>query len=648
MAALDDATAGDGRRGDCTDNDDVGVEDDDDDDGGDAPKIHSLDEWNVQLTDPVRRHLVEGYRGLYVDHDADDDDDENQDGDDISIATKKADAHVDRILAVMKIPPSTSILRVNQIVVGGGSDSSTTTTAIQQLLRQQSDGGENDDDVSLSECCRVQQHAVFSDVVCLDPVLSGAERFDDEVHARSLFRCRRPRSTNGIMSEATASEATSTTMPLFQHWPRRSKLGWPLTHKVIICDRYCGEAVLRGADIFVRGVMCADNNIGKGDVVAVYADIPPSVIRTKQSTTPTKPTPLPRGMVLEKYGRSCVFLGLGTAQCNRAAMFNTSAGRAVIMSRQQAERAGPVLPSLCSSELAPRLFVQNLPSIVVGHVLLADIRSSSNNNQHESHQQQDAPIMTILDMCAAPGGKTLHLASLVAQHKQRAIIVACDKSRSKMMAAKQLFTQAGADCICPLALDSTKIVAAPRTNTNGGDDDGGELTNDHQSSSVQQVILAAQAAAATDTESLLDVRHFGPESFDRILLDPPCSALGLRPKVRIEHTNVKDLVKHAAYQKKFVEQAVLLLKPGGVMTYSTCTIHHLENEGIVHHILERYGDALELLPIDPAMAPGSFPGLPCCCLTASQCQAVRRYDPSTTTSVSDTMGFFIAKFRKKA
>jgi len=48
-----------------------------------------------------------------------------------------------------------------------------------------------------------------------------------------------------------------------------AQCGWPNTHRVVVFNRLCGEAVLRGADIFVRGIICADSGIRKGEDFAV-------------------------------------------------------------------------------------------------------------------------------------------------------------------------------------------------------------------------------------------------------------------------------------------------------------------------------------------------------------------------------------------
>jgi methyltransferase NSUN6 len=153
-------------------------------------------------------------------------------------------------------------------------------------------------------------------------------------------------------------------------------------------------------------------------------------------------------------------------------------------------------------------------------------------------------------------------------------------------------------------------------------------------------------------DGLLNVTGFYPESFDRVLLDPPCSALGLRPKLDISHTALKDLLDVCMYQRKFISQAVQLLQPGGIMTYSTCTFHADENERMVAYMIKEYQE-LELVPVLVHGDGGSIqvgqPGLPGLGLTDMERGFVRRFDPWTNDDddESDTIGFFIAKFRKR-
>ena len=82
------------------------------------------------------------------------------------------------------------------------------------------------------------------------------------------------------------------------------------------------------------------------------------------------------------------------------------------------------------------------------------------------------------------------------------------------------------------------------------------------------------------------------------------------------------------------------------MTYSTCTINGDENEGMVRHILQEY-PCMKLLPIDLSSIGKvknlGLPGLDGFGLSLKERSFVRRFDPS---SISDTMGFFVALFRK--
>ena len=99
-------------------------------------------------------------------------------------------------------------------------------------------------------------------------------------------------------------------------------------------------------------------------------------------------------------------------------------------------RVGPMLPPI-SGIKSSRLYFQNLPSVLVAHAL------------------DPQPGDVIIDMCAAPGGKTSHVASLV---RNDATIIACDKSRKKMLTAQTMFREHGATCVTALALNTTACV----------------------------------------------------------------------------------------------------------------------------------------------------------------------------------------------
>lgn len=159
------------------------------------------------------------------------------------------------------------------------------------------------------------------------------------------------------------------------------------------------------------------------------------------------------------------------------------------------------------------------------------------------------------------------------------------------------------------------------------------------SNKTYKIIDTATIDAKTQ---LLKIDGFPPESFHRILLDPPCSAWGLRPKLAIVQTKIEQLQSVCSYQRQFIKSAIRLLRPGGVMTYSTCTINTGENETMVRHILDEY-PMMELQPIHISVGGPGWVGFG---LNAEDCQYVRRFDP-TNASVDDSIGFFVAKFRKK-
>ncbi len=426
--------------------------------------------------------------------------------------------------------------------------------------------------------------------------------------------------TEGASESEAPGSGAATSSSKITWWPSRIKSKFPTQFKVIICDRKCGEAVLRGSNIFLRGIVAADKNVEKYDIVYVYAHLD----YKKDSNGMIFPT-IRRGVVIDHYLGHCVFLGIGQVTCTRAEMFNQTKGLGVEMlngifkqsqkgddsstqEKYYTTRAGPLSPPM-NDILSSKIMLQNLPSILVAHIL------------------QPKPKEIIIDLCCAPGGKTSHCASLV---KNDATIIACDKSRKKVNAAKEFFIKMDASCIIPLVLDTTKCVL-----------DEDDSNNNSRRRSVEDIVSLAKPS---DIDGLLDVKGFYPNSFDRIILDPPCSALGLRPKLSIEIKSLSDLNKFADYQQRFINSAVSLLKDGGTFVYSTCTINANENEMMVKYILDNF-KFMKLVPISLSVASSfGLPGLPYCGLSDEERFMVRRFDPSDK---ADTMGFFIAKFVKR-
>ncbi|VEU34229.1 unnamed protein product [Pseudo-nitzschia multistriata] len=545
-----------------------------------GPFICSLQSLEIHLNDEIRQHLSDQYSShLTID-----------DGNHTEEKTQKEsrDCSLGAIFSAMKRPPAFTTCRVNLI----RSSREEVLSELQNLL-------------SHIPQLEVVEDAGFSDIINIVPKAqddcdSQSKNPDDKGYQKTtLSNSTGPddheNDEGGGRTNAKGEAETSNSM--FHHWQSRKEQGWSMNYRSVVCDRFCGEAVLRGSDIFVKGILAADTNIQAGEKVAVYADIPQKIESQK----------VLRGMKLDQYRGRCVYLGLGRAECSRNEIFSKAQGVGIIMSLDPKDRVGPPLPPLYGV-LPNKMMLQNLPSVLVGHAL------------------NPRPNDVILDMCSAPGGKASHLASLV---RNQALIVACDKSKKKVMAAKELFARMGASCIIPLALDATNCCIGNVGNV--GD------------KNVQQIIAEGQVGK----EGLKEIKKFYEKSFDKILLDPPCSALGLRPKLFIAQETLKELQKHAEYQRKFVEQAVKLLKVGGYMTYSTCTINGDENEGMVSHILRAH-PCMELMPIE---LPNAWRqknigrrGLNGFGLSTNELDCVRRFEPNGT---ADTMGFFVALFRKR-
>jgi 16S rRNA (cytosine967-C5)-methyltransferase len=165
----------------------------------------------------------------------------------------------------------------------------------------------------------------------------------------------------------------------------------------------------------------------------------------------------------------------------------------------------------------------------------------------------------VLDLCAAPGGKTTHLAALL---RNEGRIVAVERHPGRADALRRTAARMGATAVEVRTADATE----------------------------------PQEQAA----------------FDRVLVDPPCSDLGTlaaRPDLRWRK-DAGTPATLAAIQSAILDQAAAALKPGGVLVYSTCTISPAENEHAIAAFLERRGDFTEdQMPSDlPVWDHPSVPG----------------------------------------
>lgn len=153
------------------------------------------------------------------------------------------------------------------------------------------------------------------------------------------------------------------------------------------------------------------------------------------------------------------------------------------------------------------------------------------------------PGDAILDVCAAPGGKTSHIAA----HMQgRGKLVANDNSRPRLIKLQQNMQRLGANAEYTL----------------------------HDATNLSKVMAG--------------------EQFDKILLDAPCSGEGLinlNNQKTIDTWSVAHIRRLATLQKRILSESWRLLKPGGTLVYSTCTIAPEENEAIISWFLSKNDDA---------------------------------------------------------
>uniref|UniRef100_A0A3B3HK17 NOP2/Sun RNA methyltransferase 6 n=1 Tax=Oryzias latipes TaxID=8090 RepID=A0A3B3HK17_ORYLA len=332
----------------------------------------------------------------------------------------------------------------------------------------------------------------------------------------------------------------------------------------VVVGAQCGNAVLRGAHVFAPGIVASPKYMKVGDVVSVFSDLEGRCTRGALSFQGNK-----------------VFVGNGVAEMDRSKINNilSSVGVRMVEPLYRSPSFDGVLPSLA--------FLQNFPSVVVGHVL------------------GPRPGERILDMCAAPGGKTCHIAALMGDQGE---VVALDRIRNKIARIRQNAETLQLQSIKAYCFNGIQAVSRP---------------------------------------------PFPPESFDRVLLDAPCSGLGQRPTMA-STWSLKEICSYPPLQRKLFHAAVRLLKKGGVLVYSTCTVTLAENEEQVAWALSSF-PCLTLQQQEPHIGAEGMLGAG---LSCEQLRLLQRFSPElswdqTDASVPlqcradrDTIGFFIAKFLK--
>ncbi|HHY33520.1 MAG TPA: 16S rRNA (cytosine(967)-C(5))-methyltransferase RsmB [Firmicutes bacterium] len=162
-----------------------------------------------------------------------------------------------------------------------------------------------------------------------------------------------------------------------------------------------------------------------------------------------------------------------------------------------------------------------------------------------SHVLAPAPGERVLDIAAAPGGKTTHAAELMGD---RGEILAVDVHEHRVRLLRQNAERLGIRCITTLVCDATRLASS-------------------------------------------DAR-IAQRLFDRALVDPPCTGTGVlrrRPDLRWRR-KPEDIADLVSKQENLLAAAAALVKPGGVVVYSTCSIEPEENREVVRRFLETHAD----------------------------------------------------------
>lgn len=133
-----------------------------------------------------------------------------------------------------------------------------------------------------------------------------------------------------------------------------------------------------------------------------------------------------------------------------------------------------------------------------------------------------------------------------------------------------------------------------------------------------------------------------PNHFDIVLLDAPCSGEGMFRKDpdAVAHWSAKLVTHSAEIQLGLLEVALTCVKPGGMVLFSTCTFNHIENEGVLETLAERYPGAFSIEPIAFPSEWGLKPGIRTAACTDT------RHTLHAYPHCCKGEGFFLAKLVK--
>ena len=210
------------------------------------------------------------------------------------------------------------------------------------------------------------------------------------------------------------------------------------------------------------------------------------------------------------------------------------------------------------------------------------------------------PGQRVLDACAAPGGKATHIAALMGNQGE---IVAVDRAASRLDLVMDNCRRLGVSIVTPIA---------------------GDLR-----------VLASVGAAPGERRTSVVAHAALSRPFDRILLDAPCSGLGVlrrHPEGKWYKTS-EAIVQHRQVQLELLAVTSRLLRPGGVLVYSTCSIEPEETESVIDEFCQSHRE-FQRDSIAPWLSPAGLPFV------------TPRGDLSTMANMNHMDAFFAARLRR--
>jgi 16S rRNA (cytosine967-C5)-methyltransferase len=184
------------------------------------------------------------------------------------------------------------------------------------------------------------------------------------------------------------------------------------------------------------------------------------------------------------------------------------------------------------------------------------------------HELNPQPGESVLDLCAAPGGKTTFIAQLM---RNEGIVLAQDADRERLKLVRENCDRLGVTCVTIGTASSTPAIGTT------------EQRLEHRAPARHELGVLQRAEQELGAPS----PRQSEEQFDRILVDAPCSNTGvMRRRVdlrwRIQPAEIERLGR---VQLELLSQAGALLKPGGTLVYSTCSLEPEENGRVVQEFL---------------------------------------------------------------